>query len=127
MKEVPEHERLYVRNRMTGERGYLVEDRGTVYVRLASAHGQERRYERHEWIDDIKLKPLTRMNVAEAAFAAERIICKAKGLHQESKRDWAGLTTEQRIEYKLKGPKTADPERRLVWEGITKLLSESSE
>jgi hypothetical protein len=110
----PEHERRYYRNRNTHERAYLVRRGGEDHIRLDRT-GQEitKKFQPHEWEEDREHRPVSRMQLATVAYAADLQLCQVIGLHHEARRVWGSLKDEERIAFKESGPKGAPVRKRL--------------
>lgn len=130
MKNPAPHERVYVRDSKTGDRGYFVSgENGEVMVQLdRPSQVITKAYNENEWIRDKVDSPLTRMQVAHVAFLADCGLCAAVGLHKESRRVWAEMTVDARISWSKRGPvgKEHLALRRKVFEMLMCELHEES-
>lgn len=106
MKNPAPHERVYVRDAKTGDRGYFVSgENGEVMVQLdRPSQVILKAYNENEWVRDKVDSPLTRMQVAHVAFLADCGLCAAVGLHKESRRVWAEMKVDDRISWSKRGP-----------------------
>lgn len=75
-----------------------------------------------EWILDRDHRPLTKYQVAQICFEADRKLCFALGLHDNARKEWIGLTDNQRIAWMETGPQTP-PIRGNVYKAIRKELA----
>ena len=115
-------ERVYYRHIQTGDRYYLVEKDGKKRVRSDTGVG-ELPFSEHEFIPDRETRPLTGYVLAEAAFAADKAICRGLGLHRLADRDWRMLSDEARLAWTEDGPgPKADPARKDAWVAIVGAL-----
>lgn len=106
-------EREWVRSVVTGDRGWIEERDGTLVVVLdRPSQDISRPYQEREWICDRDVRPLNLMALAQAAFAADAVLCKAVGAY-EKETNWLNLKDSQRIAWMRTGPQKSLPRRRL--------------
>lgn len=101
----PDHERTYYRHTMTGDLGWLVRRDGKDYIKYdRPSHIMERPFRDQDWIAEREHRPLTRLQLAQVAFEADKRLCFFLGLHDQSRREWLSLKDEQRIAWSSAGP-----------------------
>ena len=106
----------------TGEKGYLVVRDGARHIKLDRPNQDiVKPYRESEWHRDNEHRPLTRQHLGLVAFAADRELCRSLGMHEQAKRDWLSLTTEQRVAWMDSGP-GKPAERARLWSAIMKTL-----
>lgn len=106
----------------TGELGYMVKREGALCVKLDRPNQDiVKPYREAEWRRENDHRPLTRQHLALVCFAADRELCRALGMHEQAKRDWLSLTTEQRVAWMDTGPQKP-AERARLWATIMKTL-----
>ncbi len=114
--------RDWYRHQTTGERGYFVRLDGVDYIQLDRPQEIIRRpFESGEWNIETEYRPLTIAQIAQACFEADKAICRSRGLHELARRDWHGLTEEQRIKWMDRGPRN-DAIRGDLWEAMMGVL-----
>jgi hypothetical protein len=112
----------------TGDRGWLVRRDGRQYVRLDRGENETLRpYQEHGWIPLKEVRPLTRMQLSQVAFEADRKLCFYLGLHNEARREWLSLSDEARIKWMAKGPAGGHPARVKLWRHVMGCLKEWSQ
>lgn len=106
--------RVYYRHRDTGQLAYLVERGGGTRIKLDRG-GPEivRAFHPQEWNPERELRPLTRAQVAQVAFEADRRTCFFLGLHEDARREWHDLRDEERIRYVDQGPSSPELRRKV--------------
>lgn len=77
-----------------------------------------------EWTPDLEHRPLTRMQVAQVCFEADKRLSVFLGLPDNANKQWLGLRDETRISWIDAGP--SDPIRQKVWAAIREALREHS-
>ena len=98
-------DRIYYRNTTTGEKGWLVSRDGKQFMQLnRPAEEILLPYRPTEWVPERDSRPLTRQQIAQVAFEADKKLCLFLGLHKESRRQWLSMTDEDRIEWCENGP-----------------------
>ncbi len=116
----------FVRNRATGELGYVIERDGDTFVRLErSGPVVEQPYSESAWMDEKVRAPLNRQQVGKLMHDFDRLLCKALGKAHEAKREWIELREEEREEWMSYGP----PEgiRSEVFEAVADALADYTE
>lgn len=99
-------ERAWHRDASTGDRGFLVKRNGRAYIKLDRPMQEILKpYQVGNWIPDLETRPMTRGQLGQIAFEADRKLCFFIGEHDRSKRSWLDLSDEQRIEWNKHGPK----------------------
>lgn len=97
-------DREWFRNRQTGDRGYLVRRSGKTVIRLDRPAQELIFAKSDDWIADEYGSLLLESQAAAVAFAADREVCRAVGLHIESRRGWHDLSDQERIKFLTDGP-----------------------
>lgn len=117
-------QRKLVRDKQSGDLGYLVKRSGKLMVRL-DRPAQEilRPYSEHGWQDEEQLLPLSQLAVARVAFEADRALCASLSMHEHAKKSWQRLTDSERHRWLDKGP-VAPLERSTLYRAITSALKE---
>lgn len=116
-------ERIFYRHVRTGDRGYLYEENGKKRIRRDSGVG-DYPFNAHEWTIDRETRPLTEHVLTQTMFEADKVICRAVGLHNLAVRQWHSLTDEQRIAWSKEGPPKEHKERRAAWLALKVALGE---
>jgi hypothetical protein len=136
-ENVPENpaagERVYVRNRRSLERGYLVKRGGNVVVKLDRGEnnlGYEQLFPNNEeWEPDVDKHPLTKAQVAQICWAADQELCRVIGIRRATmsrpgENHWLSLPDKERIAMcNGVGPKDP-PIRALAWERLWSFYQE---
>ncbi len=106
------NETRWFRHRGTGDRGFLVEEDEQQYIQFDRPQQVIRRkYQDSDWVEEKEVRRLTQLEVARIAFEADKRLCYALGLMEESKRDWLSLREKERADFVKNGPLTRDPVR----------------
>lgn len=117
------HEREYVRDRDTGDLGWKVRRDGKVAVRLDRPMQEIIcNYVPGQWPVDRERRPMTPNQVAQIAFAADRMYLLFNGKAQESRKEWLALKDEEKIAWVDDGPQTSDPLRANLYKVILRAL-----
>lgn len=105
-------DRVFYYHTRTGDRGYLVERDGKEFIRY-DRPGEEilRKFGDRDWKIDKDYRPLTKGNLAQIAFEADKKLCFFLGEHDHGKKEWLDLKDNERIDYVENGP-TSSPEIR---------------
>lgn len=120
----PGHERVYYRHTITGDLGYLVRREGKDYIRLdRPAQDISKPFLAAEWIAEQEYRPLSRMQLVQIAFEADKKLCILLGLHDEGRKQWLNLRDEERIAWAAGGP-PAKGGRKAVFLALMKALEE---
>lgn len=123
----PDHEKLWVRHHLTGDRGYLVKRGGKDKVRMDRGPAEEiRDYRPNDWN---LVDPPARMSLIQAckvSYEADRELCKFIGLHQQSRKEWLNLSEEHRIIWMKEGPESP-PLRAEMYAAIMGVLRRYAE
>jgi hypothetical protein len=113
----------WVRHRITGQAGWIVEMKGKKYVHPDRPAGVNLLpYREGEWLDEDERRPLTRYQIASVAYEADKALCAALGLPGEHQgyRPWVSLTGDERQRWRdtgPEGPKAQGP-RQHLWRTI---------
>lgn len=114
--------KIWYRSRATGDRGYIYQDGDKVRIRLDRVNEEvSRPFVPGEWIEEAEVRNFTRMQMAQVAFSADRLLCTFLGLHTDAKLDWLSLKEERRIGFMKEGPKAPEI-RRELWQAIMGVL-----
>lgn len=112
--EPREHERIYVRSATTGDLGWMCKREGKQCVRLDRPMQEIiKPYLDTEWIPESDHRPLTRLQLSQIAFEADKALCLYIGMHDLARREWKLLTERQRITWTETGPGRGSGRREL--------------
>lgn len=97
----------WVRDSVSGNRGYLVEENGVTVVRLdRPLEVIHKRYDPERWHPDGHNHPLTRAQVAQICHASIRELYRFTGKAHKAKEQWLDLPERERVRWiEGKGPK----------------------
>jgi hypothetical protein len=113
-------DRQWYRSVSTGDRGYLVKRDGKDVIRLDRPMQEVLFPKTNDWIEDVYGSLLLETQAAAIAFAADREVCRAVGLHLESRRGWQDLSDAERIKFLKDGPpRTSHALRGIVYDAVT--------
>lgn len=116
-------ERVYYRNTMTGDRGYLVRRGGRDVIRLDRPNEEIiHTLSPAQWRVDKEHRPLTDMQLAQVAYAADERLCFFLGEHDPSRKDWIDLSDKERIRWMRKGAPPDPRVRQVLWHKIMETL-----
>lgn len=123
LPDVPEDDRKYYRSSQDGEKGYLVDKDGQQWVRLNRPNEELLRPWNNgaHWIPEVEHRPLSPAQLAMVCFEADKALCRALGLHEQTRKEWPSLTDVQRIAWMAVGP-TRHPARATLWKAINHVL-----
>lgn len=94
----------WYRHTTTGDRGFLIEQRGDRYIVYDRPDQKKKvRYVSSEWIPDQDRQPFPKLQVAELTYGADRLLCRMLN-HQDVRKDWLSLTPEQKLDWSDRGP-----------------------
>lgn len=110
----PDHERVFYRHITTGDLGWLVRRDGKDCIRF-DRPSQEivKLFKESEWILEREHRPLTRLQLCQVAFEADKRLCFFLGKHDLARRDWLMLKDEDRIAWSQRGPGPGTGRREL--------------
>lgn len=123
---VPE-KRVYFRNNATGDRGYMVERYGATHIRYDRVGvDQTVPFDPLKWTEEARAERRWNAHeVAQVAFAADRRLCLAMGLHKTSRVEWHTMTEDERIRWLKEGPKVpAGHPRSKLWVAIVGVFAD---
>ena len=101
----PDHERVFYRHSTTGDLGWLVRRDGKDCVKYdRPAMDIVRPFRADEWIAELEYRPLTRLQLVQVAFEADKKLCYFLGRHELSRRQWLNLSENERIRWSTNGP-----------------------
>ena len=100
-----EHERTWYSHTMTGDHGWMVRRDGRDCIRL-DRPDQEivKVYRDGEWKPELEHRPLTKLQLAQVAYEADRKLCFFLGLHDEARREWNAMREQDRLKWAQHGP-----------------------
>ena len=102
-------QRVYYRSAQDGQRAYVVQRNGKDVLKLDRPMEEIIRKMDGSWVPDIQMHPLTAHAVAAVAFAADRALCKAQGVHlKPQETEWLSMKEQDRIKWMETGPVTGD-------------------
>lgn len=125
MKAEPEHwdptkgEEEWWRDMQTSDRGYRIRRNGQDMIRLDRPNEEIIRPLTDRWTIDRDLRPLTRHNIAQVAFLADRKLAFFLGDHSD-RRAWDELHEDERIKFMEDGPEDIRL-RNLMFAAIMKI------
>lgn len=103
----PKFERVWVRHRLNGNRGWLVRRAAKDCVRLDRENEDIIvPYRKGDWLDEEDIRPLTEAQMAQVAIEAVRgAMSLALGMHEEARKlDWRNMSDRERIKWMREGP-----------------------
>jgi hypothetical protein len=122
--EPKEHERTWYRHATTGDRGYSCRRGGKECIRYDRPNIDHTVLHRpHDWIPDNTPMKIPEAQLVQVAFDADRKLCLLLGRYDLAKREWIGLTDDQKIKWMRQGPQTPQV-RRKMYLGIMDVLRE---
>ena len=102
--DTPPSERVYYRSTHTGQRGYLVDTPEGPKIRHDSLrHVKIVAFDR-TWQSESIRPDINRMQAAQVAYAADRSLARWLGDAIDSRKDWANLDDDDRIDFAENGP-----------------------
>lgn len=108
----------FVRSTKTGDLGELKEIDGARFVILSGRQGQAPiPYDPANWVDESAPRPMSLLQAAQIAWAADQKLMFFLGEHARSRKEWFSLREEDRAKFANEGP-GAPPVRRLLWRCI---------
>lgn len=114
--------RKLVRDKLTGDLGYLVKRSGKLMVRLDRPNQEIlKRYSEDGWQDEETQRPLAPIHAAKVAFEADRALCAALSMHEHAKKDWSKLSDGERHKWLSQGP-VAPLERTALYRAVMDIL-----
>jgi hypothetical protein len=120
--------RVYYRHTLTGDRGFHVMRGGKPHVRYDNPMMDRTvPFNPRDWQPETaaESQPLTIAALGRVAFEADRALCLALGLHRESRKEWLQMPESERVDFMMKGPASAHPDRAklfsLVMHGLAHL------
>lgn len=118
------HDRQWFRQARDGQLGWMVRRNGQDYIRLDRPQQEILRpYRKSEWIAEEEIRPMTRAQLAQVAFEADRALCRFLGDHGQAKAEWLSLRDEARRTWIEEGP-SSRLERRKLYQAIMIALGE---
>lgn len=110
----PDHERVFYRHTTTGDLGWMVRREGKDHIRLdRPSHEIVRLFKPADWIEEREHRPLTRLQLTQIAFEADKKLCFFLGKHDLARREWLNLKDEDRIAWSQHGPGSGGGRREL--------------
>jgi hypothetical protein len=107
----PPTKRFY-RRRSDGQLGYMVERHGREMIKLDRKHDEVEPFSTAKWEPVSADRPISKAQVARIAFDADRALCKMLALHGEARKEWIGLSEQERIAWVSNGPPAEPPMRQ---------------
>jgi hypothetical protein len=117
-----EHEKEWYRNIISGQRGWKVTRKGDPRVRLADYTNDVNRKLDGDWVPDDEKRKMTRAQVGQICFEADKKLCFFIGLKENATKQWNDLHEEKRREWIESGPRV-HPVRKAVGEAIRAALA----
>jgi len=118
--DVDDDVRTWVRDKSTGDLGYLVTEGGLQKVHLDRPMVANLiPYDTRRWAVEPERRPMTRYQLAAVAYDADQALCRSMGI-QASGKPWSLMTPDQRMEWRDHGPapgNTRSPRGKL-WSSI---------
>ena len=110
-------ERRFYYHHIDGQLGELVNIDGVAHIRLNRGSEEiDVPFQEGKWRPASETRKLNKHHAAEVSFAADRVLCKALGLHTEigaKERDWMMLGNEERLAWATHGPKGTKSDLRM--------------
>jgi hypothetical protein len=117
-----DHERSYYRHVMTGDLGWMVRRDGKDCIRLDRPNQEiVKPFREQEWIPEHEHRPITRLQLVQIAYEADRKLCFFLGLHADARKEWASMREQDRLRWAQHGP-GAGPGRQLLFTRIMAAL-----
>ena len=117
-----EHERTYYRSMSSGELGWMVRREGVDCIKLdRPAQEIVQRYDPAKWAPEAAHRPLTKYQLAQIAFEADKRLCFFTGRHDLARREWLSMKEEDRIRFTQLGPGLG-PGRRELFKAVMAAL-----
>lgn len=118
-----DEERKFFRSSVDGERGYLIHREGVDYIKLDRPNEEVLRHYNNgqQWVPDVERRPLSKGQIAKVCFEADRELCRALGMYDQTRKDWLDLSDKLRIAWMNDGPQKT-PERKALWSAIQMIL-----
>lgn len=120
--EPPDKDRIYYRNVTSGQLGWFVRRDGKDRIRF-DRPDQEITvpFTKAQWVAEQEHRPLTKAQITQVAFEADKMLCRILGLHDKADKEWLNLKDETRIAWMETGP-TRPVERSHLYRAIMKEL-----
>ena len=99
-------EREYFREESSGQLGWKVIREGKEMVRLDRADEEIIRRLNHSWIPERESRPLTKAQVAQVAFEADKKLCFFMGQPEQARKDWNNMHEAEKRRWMTTGPAT---------------------
>lgn len=112
----PPSKREWYKSSTTGDRGWLVkrevDGKEKSFIKLDRPMRETLLpFTKTQWLPVGEYRPMTRQQLAQVAFEADKKLCFFLGKQHRSRTDWASLSDEDRIEFVKNGPPGADRQR----------------
>ena len=117
-------ERLWYRNRRTGDLGYLEERDGKTVIhldRIGDDDANIRPFVESDWQPEEIRRPLTCHQVAILTWESDKNLCRMLGRGHESRKEWLSLSDADRMQWMSFGPEDGGIRDRL-YDAITDSL-----
>lgn len=116
------NERTYYSHVMTGDLGWMVRRDGKDCIRLDRPNQEiVKVFREGEWTPNLDHRPITKLQLVQVAYEADRKLCFFLGLHGEARREWAAMREQDRLKWAAHGP-GAGPGRKLLFAQIMAAL-----
>ena len=125
-EEPTSDEKTWVRHRLTGDLGWLVKENGVTKVHLDRLIVNLKDYRPSEWKIDHQKRPMTRYQLAQVAFEADKMLCRSLGIQQSTQR-WETMSWEDRGRWRDQGPAARGGKpspRQTLWSAIMEGMKE---
>ncbi len=126
-------EREWYRDVISGQRGWRVIRNGQPRIRIDGyasinkegktvAQDITKKFNPGEWVPDNEKRPMTRAQIGQICFEADKKLCFFLGLKENSSKQWNDLHEEKRRDWIETGP-TVHPVRKAMGEAIRAALA----
>jgi len=114
--------RIWYRSTITGERGWLVEEAGKRFIHPDRVGKVDLEVCDTEWIPEQIRPKINRMQAAQVAWDADKVLRKWLGVAVGTRDEWMNMREADRILYAQRGPKDDDGIRHALFLAIMKAL-----
>lgn len=115
-------DKQWYRSSSDGELGWRVERGGHQYIQLNRPNEEILRpwSGGANWVPEVEHRPINKSQLGKVCFSADQELCRALGLHDPARKEWASLSDKERIAWMEKGPKSEI--RSALWQAIHHIL-----
>jgi len=112
--------RIHYTRASDGQLGWMIHRDGKRYIKLNRPSKEILEpYDESRWMPVKEHRPLRVPDVAEIALAADKLLCRKLGLHDEANREWLSMQDEDRRDWIEYGPEEGAQKARLdTWAAI---------